>query len=725
MMNRLLIISLLCAHGVFAAGSELAAYEQETLKPELYKDIGRQFESSYERVFISFSCKTRLEYIQKVKEIFLTEYEKKDLQATELLSGLLKSDFVPHEYTKEPAVLGSRVITDLALVNGGRDASMHSVTHQTGCAQTVFGRLSFASLLGAPLTSIDALKKRQDAIRFFLDFEGRTEEIAQCAKTIVENERALALTFGWFDLTQWGDIADDASMGLSGLIPKRLKNTFGLASIGSALNFVGDKLLAHGDLITLTSIMLYLYRQYSAKSDVGSVEEGSETPRSRLFSWFREDDEKERETFKMYADKPEVAFFGVGYGKKMKWIIEKMRANPKTAGLALATLYLLVRGRGLYYKLQTYYSYILAVPFFVKHVRQLAAALAAIEKAYSVVASFPVLRTLPDLAPLCEFFEKKVRNDHELRTIFSMANSFHLKTAFSPFSVKAGQIMNSLIRERKDDFIEMFAAYGRLETYAGAAQLYKEQKDSSTPYCFAQYSDSEKPLYVAKTIWHPLIGRNKAIGSDVAFGDAEKTRMLILTGANEGGKSGFLKSVPMGAIFAQTLGIVPAQECTIAPFHVIETYLNITDNVAKGHSLFRAEAVRARELIERITPQEGMAAPRALIVFDELFNGTSFHEASALSYAVASHLAKYDSACSVFATHFPYLTNLAGQHQGIENVCVLMKRDEEGEMRPTYKINKGISDQHVALDVLRREGVSGDIMDDAQRVLKTMMAEGS
>ena len=43
---------------------------------------------------------------------------------------------------------------------------------------------------------------------------------------------------------------------------------------------------------------------------------------------------------------------------------------------------------------------------------------------------------------------------------------------------------------------------------------------------------------------------------------------------NAGGKSTFIKSLTLGILFAQTLGIVAANSFDFTPFSIINTYLN-------------------------------------------------------------------------------------------------------------------------------------------------------
>ena len=51
-----------------------------------------------------------------------------------------------------------------------------------------------------------------------------------------------------------------------------------------------------------------------------------------------------------------------------------------------------------------------------------------------------------------------------------------------------------------------------------------------------------------------------------------------------------------------------------------------------------------------------------------------------------------------------------GENKRIKNYYLHIKRDENGKIINSYKIKKGVSKEHVALDLLEKEGFSKDII---------------
>ena len=83
-------------------------------------------------------------------------------------------------------------------------------------------------------------------------------------------------------------------------------------------------------------------------------------------------------------------------------------------------------------------------------------------------------------------------------------------------------------------------------------------------------------------------------------------------------KATFIKSIATNLILSQTIGLSSAEELTITPFNLIDTYLHIPD-VKGSTSLFETEMLRSKEYINRIKEAEG----KSFVIMDELFSSTN------------------------------------------------------------------------------------------------------
>ena len=199
--------------------------------------------------------------------------------------------------------------------------------------------------------------------------------------------------------------------------------------------------------------------------------------------------------------------------------------------------------------------------------------------------------------------------------------------------------------------------------------------------------------------------------ADVPMGDTVPING-VLTGPNEGGKSTMLKALTLCLQLAQTTGIAPAAAMTFTPFHSIDTYLNITDDIGAGNSLFKAEVLRTQQLIDRVA-----TATPGQFNFDEIFNGTSPVEGTAAAYSVAKHLGQFPNSMCMVPTHFPLLTQLETETTTFCNYKVSVNQFRDGSIGYPYKLEHGISNQHVALDILRNQGFDSNLVEEARSIV--------
>lgn len=343
------------------------------------------------------------------------------------------------------------------------------------------------------------------------------------------------------------------------------------------------------------------------------------------------------------------------------------------------------------------------------------------EQAYHLVRQHETLRSCDEFKSLTTFFEDFVPRSENVQELFSLLAKHTFVGKGSILSNK-GAVLRSykLFHEVKSEFENVIMTLGKLDMYLACAKLYKEYQDKeyqggSVGFCFPTYAQNETPLLNLKDFWHPCIDPNVVVVNSVALGTSELyPNNMIITGPNAGGKSTILKSIVITIFMAQTIGIAPASSMYFTPFSVVTTYLNITDDLGSGNSLFKAEVARTQELVSRIQSMD--SGTFSLTLFDEIFTGTSPLEGMATSYSVTKYLGSLNHSLCLVATHFPLLTELE-QSNNFKNYKVsVVKREGQGIEYP-YKLEPGIAHQNVALDILASEGFSSAILTEAQSII--------
>ena len=267
----------------------------------------------------------------------------------------------------------------------------------------------------------------------------------------------------------------------------------------------------------------------------------------------------------------------------------------------------------------------------------------------------------------------------------------------------------------KQELEAALMAVGQIDASLSIAKLYKEHEHSATPYCFATCLENDTPMLLLKDFWNPLIKADAIVCNSVSLGGKNNPSGMIVTGPNAGGKSSLLKGIGLSVLITQGLGISPAGQAELTLFSMMMTYLNIVDDLAGGNSLFKNQVLRMQKILNIASAMDG--SQKGLIILDEMFNGTSPQEAEACAFSVAYLLGKNPLIINLLATHHVLLTQLPAALSAYQNYHVSVVKKSDGTFYYPFKLEDGVSDQHVALDILQHEGFDSEIISRAQKIL--------
>lgn len=312
-----------------------------------------------------------------------------------------------------------------------------------------------------------------------------------------------------------------------------------------------------------------------------------------------------------------------------------------------------------------------------------------------------------------------LKTNNDLEQLFKILQTSTFNGNESIISHK-GRILVAyrLMHNLKHNFEELFLLLGELEAYLSCATLFREFANQRVSYCFVEYCSSPNPYLEFIDFWNPFIDPSIVVPNSIVLGH-DVRRNALITGPNAGGKSALIKGIVLNLILAQSIGLVAANQAIITPFYFIATYLNIVDDIASGNSLFKAQVLRAQEVI--LAADETPSDQFCFIALDEMFNGTSAKESVAAAYSVANYLGHIKNCMCMIATHFPLLTTLEKETDSFSNYKVSVENNPKEGIHYPFKIQEGTSDQHIALEILKQEGFDSSIITNAAKILNLLL----
>lgn len=219
---------------------------------------------------------------------------------------------------------------------------------------------------------------------------------------------------------------------------------------------------------------------------------------------------------------------------------------------------------------------------------------------------------------------------------------------------------------------------------------------------------SDVPLLNLKGARHPLLDQSKVVPNDFLLN--QDTRLLLISGANAGGKTVALKTV--GLLFLMAVSCFPVtvnEGSLFFKFHAL--YFDIGDNQSLSDNLstFQAHLAALKRILEKTIEND-------LILVDEIGSGTSVEEGVAISKAVINSLLK-KHCFALISSHFEELKSFVPHLKGAENAALLFS---EKEGKPLYILKPGLPGESYGLLLARKMGLPEDVMSDAENYFKGM-----
>ena len=218
-----------------------------------------------------------------------------------------------------------------------------------------------------------------------------------------------------------------------------------------------------------------------------------------------------------------------------------------------------------------------------------------------------------------------------------------------------------------------------LAFYLGCINLSNElshlQMPISIPIPFpqGQRSHSFSGLYDASLA---LILKNKIVGNDA---NAVSKDLILITGANQGGKSTFLRSIGLAQLMMQSGLFVPAVSFSANLFSRLFTHFKREEDVTMTSGKFDEELSRMSSIINELKPD-------SMILFNESFAATNEREGSEIARQIIDALLEKRMKI-FFVTHLYELASSYHDRRVQSSLFLLAERKTGGDR--TFKLIEG------------------------------------
>ena len=261
-----------------------------------------------------------------------------------------------------------------------------------------------------------------------------------------------------------------------------------------------------------------------------------------------------------------------------------------------------------------------------------------------------------------------------------------------------------LIRDKRDELKANQAVLADLDALMAGARFAVKCRSTRPEVAI------EWPVDLRRAV-HPLLlfrqmdGGPEAIPINVRL--AEGDRVLVLSGANAGGKTAALKTLGLLTLIAQCgLPITAADGSRLVLFQKILAVADEEQDLSGDRSTFSAHAYRLKEILDQ-------AEKSSLVLLDELGIGTDPGEGTALGMAILDDLMARGSTV-VVTTHYHGLKAYAAGREGAVNASVGF---DQNTGRATYELRYGLPGVSNALAVAVDLGFDQKLVERAREYL--------
>lgn len=218
---------------------------------------------------------------------------------------------------------------------------------------------------------------------------------------------------------------------------------------------------------------------------------------------------------------------------------------------------------------------------------------------------------------------------------------------------------------------------------------------------------SDNAEYKLVNCYHPilLMLNNEEEKETVPFNLEldKKSRILVISGPNAGGKSVTLKAAGLNQLMLQSGLLVPCDSHSSFPiFQKMMIDIGDQQSLEGDLSTYSSRLKHMKHFVDQ-------ANKRSLILIDEFGSGSDPQMGGAIAEAILDALVK-KKCYAVITTHYSNIKDYAYKNQNILNGAMLFNREA---LRPTYQLEVGQPGSSFAFELARQIGLQEEVLEYA------------
>ncbi len=252
--------------------------------------------------------------------------------------------------------------------------------------------------------------------------------------------------------------------------------------------------------------------------------------------------------------------------------------------------------------------------------------------------------------------------------------------AHSELRDKALEEIAEVLAGATDHVIGFFSALRtQMAFYVGCLNLAEGLAGLGAPTCvpeplpIAASAHSAQGLYDASLAL--TVGR-QVVDNDL---DADGITLVLLTGANQGGKTTLLRSVGVAQLLMQSGAFVPARSYRASVAPGVFTHFRREEDASMSSGKLDEELARMSDIVDEL-------APGSLLLLNESFSATNEREGSEIARQIVGAVTEAGTRV-FFVTHLSEYARERFEQRRSDTLCLLAERRPDGAR--TFKLRAG------------------------------------